>query len=131
MESENKELSTALPLKLKLCSAGLFILIGLTVFGFSYFFGKSYEAILRNTIVSLIIAGANFFLLFEAYRRGRESFPYDNYDHIMRFVIAYGIMIILSSAFSLVPNVFWPYMAIFVVLALLSLWILIKWHLQI
>ncbi|MBQ3796308.1 MAG: hypothetical protein II842_08480 [Butyrivibrio sp.] len=120
MESENKDLGTALPLKLKLCYVGLFLSTGIVVFAFSYFFGKSYEAILRNTIVSLIISAVNLFMLMETYRRGWENFPYDNYEHIMRFILAYGIMILLSCAFSLVPNVFWPYMAIFVVLGLLS-----------
>ena len=118
MENENKEV--ALDLKTSLSYGGLFIFTGLLVFGVSFFCGKSYEAILRNTIVSLIITGTVIFMLMDACSRGYEGFSYDNYDHKMRFVLFYGAMIVLSCAFSLVPNQFWPYMALFVILSLFS-----------
>ena len=112
MEKENK--------KVAFCYGGLFIFTGLIVLGFSYFMGKSYEAILRNTIVSMIITGTVCFLLKDACLRGETGFSYDNYYHKMRFVLFYAGMILLSCLFSLVPNQFWPYMALFVILALFS-----------
>lgn len=118
MENENKDV--AVDKKFRLCYGGLFIFTGLTVFAFSFFMGKSYEAILRNVIVSLIITGTVTFMLVDACSRGYEGFSYDNCDHKMRFVLFYAGMIILSCAFSLVPHQFWPYMALFVILALFS-----------
>ncbi len=112
MENENK--------KVAVCHGGLFIFTGLLVFGFSFLCGKSYEIILRNTIVSLIITGTVVFMLKDACTRGNEGFSYDNCDHKMRFVLFYAGMTILSCAFSLVPNQFWPYMSLFVILSLLS-----------
>ncbi len=112
MENENK--------KVALCHGGLFIFTGLLVFVFSFFGGKSYEIILRNVIVSLIIAGTVIFMLKDACTRGDTAFSYDNCEHKMRFIIFYAGMIVLSCAFSLVPDQLWPYMALFVILSLLS-----------
>ena len=115
MESENR-----LDTKIKLIYVGLFFLTGLVVFGFSYFMGKSYEAILRNTIVSLLISGCDIFMLADAYSRGKEGFAYDNYFWRNRFVIAYLCALAMSAIFVLVPNQLWPYMSVFVILALFS-----------
>lgn len=112
MENENK--------KVAICHGGLFIFTGLMVFVFSFFGGKSYEAILRNVIVSLIITGTVIFMLKDAQVRGNEGFSYDNGEHKMRFILFYLGMIALSCAFSLVPNQLWPYMALFVILSLFS-----------
>lgn len=106
--------------KYKVIYGGLFLLTGLVVFAFSYVLGKSYEAILRNTIVALIIAGCDIFMVLDACSREREGFSYDNYDNKMRFIIGYLGVLILSCVFVLVPNQLWPYMALFVILALFS-----------
>ena len=105
---------------IRLIYAGLFILTGLLSFGVSVLTDKSYEMVLRNTIVSLIISGTNIFMLSDAYSRGKEAFLYDNYYHRRRFALVYLVMIVLSCSFSLVPNQFWPYMSLFVILSLLS-----------
>ncbi len=115
MESENK-----LELKLRLLYGGLFLLTGVSVFAFSYFAGKSYEAILRNTIVSLVITGTVIYMLLDAIGRGPEGFSYDNFYHRKRFVLVYAIFLILACCFGFVPNHFWPYMAFFVILGLFS-----------
>lgn len=99
---------------------GLFVLTGLLVFGFSFLTDKSYEAILRNTIVSLIFSGTVMFMLLDAITRGKEGFSYDNFDHKGRFMILYVIGLVFSLVVSLVPNEFWPYMALFVALSLFS-----------
>ena len=106
--------------KYKVIYGGLFLLTGLVVFAFSYVLGKSYEAILRHTIVALIIAGCDIFMVLDACSREREGFSYDNYDNKMRFIIGYIGVLILSCVFVLVPNQLWPYMALFVILALFS-----------
>ena len=105
---------------IRLIYAGLFILTGLLSFGVSVLTDKSYEMVLRNTIVSLIISGTNLFMLSDAYSRGKEAFLYDNYYHGRRFALVYLVMIVLSCSFSLVPNQLWPYMSLFVILSLLS-----------
>ena len=115
METENK-----VDKKLLFCYGAMFLLTGLLVFAVSFLGGKSYEAILRNTIVSFVIAGIDIFMLLDADSRGKEVFSYDNYYHKMRFIITYIVMIVLSVAFSFVPNQFWPYMALFVILGLFS-----------
>lgn len=115
MEGENR-----VSVKYKLIYTGLFLITGIVIFAFSYLTGKSYEAILRNTIVSLIIAGTDIFMVLDAYSRGRDGFSYDNYDHMLRYVIVYLSALVLSCVFVLIPNQLWPYMAIFVVLALFS-----------
>ncbi|WP_026652790.1 hypothetical protein [Butyrivibrio proteoclasticus] len=115
MESENK-----LAVRYKLIYAGLFLGTGILIFAFSFLMGKSYEAILRNTIASLIIAGTDVFMVFDAYTRGKEGFSYDNYDHKLRFVIVYLSALVLSIVFVLISNQLWPYMAVFVILALFS-----------
>ncbi|MBQ9591000.1 MAG: hypothetical protein IJR29_12575 [Butyrivibrio sp.] len=106
--------------KIHVCYGLLFFITGIIVFCFSFLMGKSYEAILRNTIVSLIIAGTDVYMLLDAFSRGKEAYAYDNYDHKFRFVFAYIVILIMSCVFSLVPNLFWPYMALFVILGLFS-----------
>lgn len=98
----------------------LFCLTGVIVFAFSFFMGKSYEAILRNVIVSLIISGTIIFMLLDAFTRGRSGLSYDNYDKKSRFMIIYVVVLILSCIFALIPNEFWPYMSLFVMMALFS-----------
>ena len=115
MESEQK-----IDLKHKLLYGCLFLFTGLSVFAFSFFTGKSYEAILRNTIVSLIVTGTVIFMLFDAYGRGSEGFSYDNFYHRNRFIIVYAAFVVLACLFGLVPDQFWPYMSFFVILGLFS-----------
>ena len=115
MENEKSSLKI-----IKMLYGVMFALTGAFVFGMSFVMGKSYEAILRNTVVSLIIAGTVVFMLLDAISRGKEAMSYDNSYRKNRFVLVYIAMIILSCLFSLVPNAFWPYMSLFVILALFS-----------
>ena len=95
------ESDQALSRTIKLLYGIMFIFTGAVVFGFSYFAGKSQEAILRNTIVSLLITGTVIFMLMDAAGRGKEGFYYDNYYKRNRFFVVYMIMIPISCAFSL------------------------------
>ena len=115
MENENRSLG-----KIKVIYGGLFLLSGCIIGVFSFVLGKSYEAILRNVIVSLVISGTINFLLLDAITRGKEAFSYDNYYKKHRFVVVYVVFLILACVFSLVPNQFWPYMSLFVIMALFS-----------
>ena len=115
MEGEKGSLN-----RIKILYAIMFLFTGAFVFGISFFLGKSYEAIMRNTIVSLIAAGTIIFMLADAASRGKDGFSYDNYYKRNRFFIVYMIMVVLSCIFSLIPNEFWPYMALFVIMALFS-----------
>ena len=115
MENEKSSLG-----KVKILYGVMFVFTGLMVFGMSFAMGKSYEAILRNTIVSLVIAGTVIFMLLDAISRGREAMSYDNFYRKNRFGVVFMIMVVLSCLFSLVPNAFWPYMSLFVILALFS-----------
>ena len=120
MESEKKGFAMTIEGKQRLFYDILIFFTGLMVFIFSFLGGKNYELILRNTIVSVMIAGTVFFMMLDADKRGNDGFSYDNYEHKIRFVLVYAAMIILSCAFSLVPDMFWPYLSIFVILALFS-----------
>ncbi|MCR5155629.1 MAG: hypothetical protein K6C96_02970 [Butyrivibrio sp.] len=115
MENEKSSLG-----KVKILYGVMFVFTGLMVFGMSFAMGKSYEAILRNTIVSLVIAGTVIFMLLDAISRGREAMSYDNFYRKNRFGVVFMIMVVLSCLFSLVPNAFWPYMSLLVILALFS-----------
>ncbi|RKM62370.1 hypothetical protein D6855_02840 [Butyrivibrio sp. CB08] len=106
--------------KFNLIYATLFLFTGAFVFAFSFFVGKSYEAILRNTIVALLCAGTVLFMISDANGRGKEGFSYDNYYQKNRFILVFAVMVVLSCVLSLVPNEFWPYMSLFVILALFS-----------
>ncbi len=106
--------------KTKLLYCLLFAFTGGVVFAFSFLTGKSYEATLRNVIVSLIISGTIIFMLLDALSRGRDGLSYDNYDKRHRFMIVYFAVLVLSCVFAFVPNQFWPYMALFVILGLFS-----------
>ncbi len=106
--------------KYNLIYMALFLFTGAFVFAFSFIVGKSYEAMLRNTVVSMLSAGTVLFMIKDAALRGPEGFSYDNYYRKMRFVIVYAGMVVLSCVLSLVPNEFWPYMSLFVILALFS-----------
>ncbi len=106
--------------KVKILYGVMFLFTGACVLGMSYFTGKSYEAILRNTIVSLICSGTVIFMLMDSASKGKEGFSYDNYSRRNRFFFVYMIMVVLSVLFSLVPNEFWPYISAFVILGLLS-----------
>ncbi len=98
----------------------LFIYTGVFVFAFSFIVGKSYEAILRNTVVSMLATGTVLFMIRDAIGRGPEGFSYDNYYRKSRFIVVFAGMVVLSCVLSLVPNEFWPYMSLFVILALFS-----------
>ena len=98
----------------------LFIFTGVFVFAFSFIVGKSYEAILRNTVVSMLATGTVLFMIRDAIGRGPEGFSYDNYYRKSRFIVVFAGMVVLSCVLSLVPNEFWPYMSLFVILALFS-----------
>jgi hypothetical protein len=117
---EGEKTQEILSLKYRLIYAVMFFATGVFVGAFSYLMGKSYEAILRNTISSMIISGTVVFMLKDAFSRGKEAFLYDNFDQKLRFVIVYFAGLILSIVCSLVPNQFWPYMALFVILSLFS-----------
>ena len=69
MESEKGSLN-----RIKILYAIMFLFTGAFVFGMSFILGKSYEAILRNTVVSLIGAGTIIFMLLDAAGRGKEGF---------------------------------------------------------
>ena len=107
-------------LKVRLSYVAMLIYTGVVVFAFSYFMGKSYEAILRNTIVSVAFAGTVVFMLLDAASEGKCRLTYDNLQVRSRFVAGYAVGLILACIFGLVPNVFWPYMSLFVMLALFS-----------
>ncbi len=114
MESEkslNKE---------KLLLWGMFGFTGLFVLLFSLIMGKGYELILRNTIAAFIFAGTVIFMIKDAGARGKESFFFDNYYKPYRFYVSFMGMVLLSCLFSLVPNEFWPYMSLFLILVLFS-----------
>lgn len=98
----------------------MFFFTGIFVFIFSFLTGKSYDLIIRNTIVSLIFSGTVVFMLMDDQKRGKAGFYYDNYYKRHRFFIAFIVMVVLSCVFSLVSNVLWPYMSFFVLLALFS-----------
>jgi len=98
----------------------LFIFTGVFVFAFSFIVGKSYEAVLRNTVVSMLATGTVLFMIRDAIGRGPEGFSYDNYYRKSRFIVVFAGMVVLSCVLSLVPNEFWPYMSLFVILALFS-----------
>ncbi len=107
-------------IRIKLMYAVMFLFTGGFVFFISYIAGRSYEALLRNTIVSFICAGLVVFMMMDAATRGREGFSYDNYYRRNRFFVVYMVMVVLSCLFSFVPNEFWPYMSLILVLALFS-----------
>ena len=104
----------------KIFSAAMFGFTGLFVLVFSIITGKSYEMILRNTITACMIAGTVAFMFSDAMNMGKEGFSYDNFYKPYRFFVSYMGMVVLSCLFSLVPNEFWPYMSLFVILALFS-----------
>ena len=115
MESEKGSLN-----RIKILYAIMFFFTGAFVLGISFILGKSHEAILRNTIVSLVGAGTVIFMLIDAAGKGKDGFSYDNFYKRNRFFVIYMLMVVLSCLFSLVPNEFWPYMSLFVVMALFS-----------
>ncbi|SFD02618.1 hypothetical protein [Butyrivibrio sp. YAB3001] len=115
MENDNR-----IEVKIKILYALLFVLTGVLICSFSIFTKKSYEEVLRNTIVSLIITGNVVFMLVDAISRGEKGLSFDNYHHKGRFVFVYAFFLVLSCFFSLVPNEMWPYMSLFIILALFS-----------
>jgi len=106
--------------KVKLLYAAMLFFTGVIVFAFSFFTDKSYEATLRNTIVSIAVAGTVIFMLVDAVSDGNARLLYDNQEVRNRFVVGYFVALILACVFSLIPNVLWPYMSLFVMLALFS-----------
>ena len=104
----------------RLYHSAMFFFTGIFVLIFSLITGKNYETILRNTITAVIFSGTVVFLLKVAISRGKDGFSYDNYDRQYRFFAVYMGMVVLSCLISLVPNEFWPYMSLFVILSLFS-----------
>lgn len=117
MDTENKSL---LDSKYKLIYGAMFFLTGAAVLVFSLILGRSYEVLLRNTISAYIISGTVVFMLIDALSRGKGALSYDNYEMKLPFVVCYMAGLIFSVVFPFIPNQFWPYMALFVILALFS-----------
>ena len=74
MENENRSLG-----KIKVIYGGLFLLSGCIIGVFSFVLGKSYEAILRNVIVSLVISGTINFLLLDDKQKNAGFFIFSSY----------------------------------------------------
>ncbi len=117
MESEKLSFKN---INIKALYAMMFFFTGLVVLAFSFILGNNYESILRNTVVSFILAGCVIFMHADACGRGEEGFSYDNFNKKNRFIITYLLMVVLSCVLSLVPSEFWPYMSLIVILALFS-----------
>lgn len=98
----------------------MFFFTGIFIFLFSHFTGMGEDRSIRNAIVSMIFCGTLVFMLQDGQKRGEEAFYYDNYFNRHRYFIAYLVTVVLSCIFSMLPNVLWPYMSVFVILAAFS-----------
>lgn len=102
----------------RLQEAGILVLTAL-ISGIAAFLYKDtqYE-IVRVVILSVVSAGCVVFALEESRIEG--SFLFDNAGHLWRFTLLYGIFLVGSMIFPLLPGGGWPYLAVFTGLMLFS-----------
>lgn len=96
----------------------IFILTVLTAAGFSYLYGKPISDILRNSILTVVGSGTVIFLM--AYARMKESYAYDNQEHLTRFLLFYIGCLAAACISPLLPGTGWPFVAVFVILSVFS-----------
>lgn len=96
----------------------IFIVTGVSAGIASVLYGKDTNEIIRIVILALIGAGLVIFL--EEWGKITHSLLYDNEEHFERFTIIYIIGILLACLFPLLPVEGWPYLPVFILLALLS-----------
>ncbi len=84
----------------------------------SFFFGQGMPYILRNCVVSGLGAGAVLCLMAQA--KEKELYSYDNGDYYVRFLICYLVAILAALVCCKLPYGGWPFVPVFVLLALFS-----------
>lgn len=102
--------------KTNIWSASLFILTGAVTGAAGYAYGKEYIEIVHNVIIALLGAGALLFLM--AYTADRQEYDYDNGRHTVRFLLVFSVCLVMAVILPLLPAAGWPYLAVFVALAL-------------
>ena len=104
--------------KMRVLSAVMFPITVLFVWLFCRIKGQEAVDVIRNTVMSGIGSFAVFlFLLIE---QEKNTLEYDNGEHCGRFFILWPACLGLAAACSYLPVAGWPFIGIFVVLALFS-----------
>lgn len=112
---ENKENQG---LKTFFISVAMFFITTLGVGLFSYLFGMEDAQILRNSIVSAMGIGVVLFLM--AQSKECDLYDYDNKAYYGRFFVCYLCGFILAVGCGKLPAGGWPFVPLFVLLALFS-----------
>ncbi len=84
----------------------------------SFLFGTESEMILRNSVVVGLCAGIVLFLMAQA--KESDLYDYDNQEYYGRFLLCYLIGLLIAMVCGKLPAGGWPFVPIFVLLALFS-----------
>lgn len=99
-------------------SAIIFFITVIAIGFSSILFGQDTAQILRNTVVAGL--GAGVVLLLTAQAGEKNEFDYDNREYRERFLICYLIGLFAAIIYGKLPAGGWPFVPIFVLLALFS-----------
>ena len=98
--------------------AGLFFVTGIVVAVASLLYGFRGDVLIRNVVTAFICAGVVIFLTAEAVQG--KTLLYDNREHPFRFALVYLAGLLMSVSFPAISSEAWPYIFVFVALALFS-----------
>ncbi|MCR5102605.1 MAG: hypothetical protein K6B41_14760, partial [Butyrivibrio sp.] len=97
---------------------GLFVFSGLLSFTASYLYEKTFEEILRNVLVNLMTTGTVIFMLNDI--DPEDTFLYGNIHRKIIFVLIFMGEMTMAAVMPSINFDAWPYMVLFVILALFS-----------
>ncbi|MDL2300750.1 hypothetical protein LJC58_00150 [Lachnospiraceae bacterium OttesenSCG-928-D06] len=98
--------------------AGAILALLASVYGISLLNKVSSEDLMRNMIMTVIGIAAICFLIMKTCLN--HSFDYDNESNSQRFFTLFFLCVVLMAACTFLPPSGWPFLAIFVTLALFS-----------
>ena len=84
----------------------------------SLVYGQDMHIVIRNSVTAGLGAGVVICLMAQAREKG--LFAYDNRDYSERFLICYLVAILIAFVCSKLPSGGWPFLSVFVLLALFS-----------
>ena len=105
-------------LKTFFISVAMFFITILCVAFSSYILGQDETSILRNAVVSALCIGIVLFAMAQA--KENSLYDYDNKSYYGRFFLCYIIGLLISIVCGKLPAGGWPFVPVFVLLALFS-----------
>ena len=97
---------------------GCMLLTAAGIYGFSWWRQEAFDIILRNMVMAVLGVAITGFYLRKQYLN--DELSYDNDQHLLRFWTCFVIGLAAAFICTFLPTSGWPFLALFVMLALFS-----------